>query len=178
MATNAAYVTLLTKTEYLAGALVLYQSLLDVGTKYPLVVMVTPPVQKSVRTVLEKRRITLVDVESLLPKAGSHLLANHDIRFQDTWTKLRYVVTRRSNACPYHLLDHLDLSSTRYVKTLNAPAHTKTFATKRIVMLDSDMIVMRNMDELMDLELPKDWIAAAHACTCNPRRLPHYPADW
>jgi len=40
------------------------------------------------------------------------------------------------------------------------------------------MIVMRNMDELMDLELAKDQIAAAHVCACNPRRLKHYPADW
>jgi lipopolysaccharide biosynthesis glycosyltransferase len=49
---------------------------------------------------------------------------------------------------------------------------------ERIVLLDSDMIVMRNMDELMDLDLPKDWIAAAHACACNPRKFPHYPTDW
>ncbi|KAI0936171.1 hypothetical protein AcW1_000473 [Taiwanofungus camphoratus] len=48
----------------------------------------------------------------------------------------------------------------------------------RVVLLDSDMIVMRNMDELMDLDLPQDWIAAAHACACNPRKLPHYPPDW
>lgn len=44
--------------------------------------------------------------------------------------------------------------------------------------MDCDMIVRRNMDELMDLELPDDWIAACHACTCNPRKLPHYPKDW
>ncbi|KAI0307771.1 glycosyltransferase family 8 protein [Multifurca ochricompacta] len=48
----------------------------------------------------------------------------------------------------------------------------------RVVLMDSDMIVMRNMDELMELDLPKDWIAAAHACACNPRKLPHYPKDW
>ncbi|PSR85831.1 hypothetical protein PHLCEN_2v5307 [Hermanssonia centrifuga] len=40
------------------------------------------------------------------------------------------------------------------------------------------MIIMRNMDELMEMDLPRDWIAAAHACTCNPRKLPHYPKDW
>lgn len=34
------------------------------------------------------------------------------------------------------------------------------------------------MDELMDIDLPHDWIAAAHACACNPRKLKHYPADW
>lgn len=44
--------------------------------------------------------------------------------------------------------------------------------------MDSDMIVMRNMDELMDIVLPDDWIAACHACACNPRKLKHYPADW
>ena len=44
--------------------------------------------------------------------------------------------------------------------------------------MDSDMIVMRNMDELMDIDLPNDWIAACHACACNPRKLKHYPADW
>ncbi|KAF8507135.1 nucleotide-diphospho-sugar transferase [Russula emetica] len=48
----------------------------------------------------------------------------------------------------------------------------------RVVMMDSDMIVMRNMDELMELDLPSDWISAAHACACNPRKLAHYPADW
>lgn len=49
---------------------------------------------------------------------------------------------------------------------------------KRIVLLDCDMIVMKNMDELMELDLPKDHIAAAHVCACNPRKLEHYPADW
>ena len=44
--------------------------------------------------------------------------------------------------------------------------------------MDSDMIVMRNMDELMELDLPSDWISAAHACACNPRKLAHYPEDW
>jgi len=47
-----------------------------------------------------------------------------------------------------------------------------------VVLLDADVIILRNMDELMDLDLPKDQIAAAHVCACNPRKLPHYPADW
>ena len=34
------------------------------------------------------------------------------------------------------------------------------------------------MDELMSMELPPRWIAAAHACTCNPRKLKHYPSEW
>lgn len=40
------------------------------------------------------------------------------------------------------------------------------------------MLVLRNMDELLTMDLPSDCIAAAHACTCNPRGLSHYPSDW
>ena len=49
---------------------------------------------------------------------------------------------------------------------------------QQVVMMDSDMIVMRNMDELMELDVASDWISAAHACACNPRKLAHYPKDW
>ncbi|WVQ97137.1 hypothetical protein IAU59_004247 [Kwoniella sp. CBS 9459] len=48
-----------------------------------------------------------------------------------------------------------------------------------LIMIDSDMIFLKDMDELFDLELPgKDWIAAAPACVCNPLKLAHYPKDW
>ena len=40
------------------------------------------------------------------------------------------------------------------------------------------MIVLRNMDELMTLDMPDDHIAAAHVCACNPRGIEHYPNDW
>ncbi|KAJ5414604.1 hypothetical protein N7509_001231 [Penicillium cosmopolitanum] len=56
----------------------------------------------------------------------------------------------------------------------------------RIVQLDSDMLVLQNMDELM--EIPLDGadmkgmgdrvFAASHACVCNPLHKPHYPTDW
>lgn len=50
---------------------------------------------------------------------------------------------------------------------------------ERIIMIDSDMIFLRSMDELFDLELPgDDWIAGVPACICNPLKLAHYPADW
>lgn len=69
---------------------------------------------------------------------------------------------------------------------------------KRIVQLDSDMLVLKNMDELMELELDDPEIAAdvtdgneapagveskkvfagGHACICNPLKKPHYPSDW
>ena len=56
----------------------------------------------------------------------------------------------------------------------------------RVVQLDSDMLVLKNMDELMDVELDppssgafgKRVFAASHACCCNPLKKPHYPKDW
>ncbi|KND88334.1 Galactinol synthase 1 [Tolypocladium ophioglossoides CBS 100239] len=61
----------------------------------------------------------------------------------------------------------------------------------RVVQLDSDMLVLRNMDELMALELDPPAVsetgdartsrrvfAAGHACVCNPLGKPHYPRDW
>ena len=55
-----------------------------------------------------------------------------------------------------------------------------------MVQLDSDMLVLRNMDELMDLELSpvasrgesNRVFAASHACVGNPMKKPHYPKNW
>ncbi|WFC94700.1 hypothetical protein MBRA1_001334 [Malassezia brasiliensis] len=52
---------------------------------------------------------------------------------------------------------------------------------ERVVLVDSDMLVCRNMDELMDMPLgtpEHPAIAAGFACTCNPNRIPTYPTDW
>ena len=49
----------------------------------------------------------------------------------------------------------------------------------RIVLLDGDILVRRNMDELMELPLDEERVfAAAHACACNPMKKSHYPATW
>ncbi|KAL3461629.1 nucleotide-diphospho-sugar transferase [Aspergillus heterothallicus] len=57
---------------------------------------------------------------------------------------------------------------------------------ERVVQLDSDMVVLRNMDELMELELDAPELAgegqrvfaASHACVCNPLKKAHYPKNW
>ena len=57
---------------------------------------------------------------------------------------------------------------------------------ERVVQLDSDMLVVQNMDELMDVELDAPALAgkghkvfaASHACVCNPLNNAHYPKDW
>ncbi|KAK2739312.1 hypothetical protein CKAH01_07262 [Colletotrichum kahawae] len=59
-------------------------------------------------------------------------------------------------------------------------------AYTRVVLLDCDMLVRKNMDELMT-EPPLNpatstadtkVFAAGHACTCNPLKEPHYPPSW
>lgn len=56
----------------------------------------------------------------------------------------------------------------------------------RVVMLDSDMLVLQNMDELMGVTLDDPALmgqgglvfGASHACVCNPLGREHYPATW
>lgn len=50
----------------------------------------------------------------------------------------------------------------------------------KVVQLDSDMLVISNMDELFDLELDNQerCFAASHACVCNPLEFEHYPKEW
>ncbi|SCV70942.1 BQ2448_3704 [Microbotryum intermedium] len=138
------WATLLTKTSYLQGCVVLDASLKHHDSQYPLVVFATASLPHPARQVLQARSIEVHDIEYLKPNDKTYL-DEHDHRFADTWTKLGV------------------FGLTQY---------------ERIVLLDSDMLVMDNMDELMTLPLEKDQIAAAHACTCNPRRLAHYPAEW
>ncbi|ANB14157.1 Uncharacterized protein R707 [Sugiyamaella lignohabitans] len=54
------------------------------------------------------------------------------------------------------------------------------FEFDRVVQLDSDMVVVQNMDELMDLQLNDETavFAASHACVCNPYNKAHYPSNW
>ncbi|KAF8473276.1 nucleotide-diphospho-sugar transferase [Kalaharituber pfeilii] len=47
-----------------------------------------------------------------------------------------------------------------------------------VVLLDADMLLKRNIDELFDIVLPEDWIAATHACVCNSANAVWAPKDW
>lgn len=58
----------------------------------------------------------------------------------------------------------------------------------RVALVDSDMLVRRNMDELFSdpyvfgskgqEEGETEWIGASWACTCNPNRIATYPVEW
>ncbi|KAI1780380.1 glycosyltransferase family 8 protein [Hypoxylon cercidicola] len=49
---------------------------------------------------------------------------------------------------------------------------------ERVVLLDSDQVILQNIDDMMEVEIPDGWIASTHACTCNPKKLAHYSKDW
>jgi alpha-N-acetylglucosamine transferase len=66
----------------------------------------------------------------------------------------------------------------RYTAVWNKLAIYGLEGFDRIVFLDADMLVRKNMDELMDVPIPKDTHAACHACVCNPRKNPHFPTSW
>ena len=50
---------------------------------------------------------------------------------------------------------------------------------ERIILIDSDMMFLRAMDELFEMDLPgSNWIGAAPACLCNPFKIADYPKEW
>ncbi|KTW27804.1 hypothetical protein T552_02243 [Pneumocystis carinii B80] len=104
-----------------------------------------------------------------------------------------------TSKCPTNVLSILEKSGikTKYVETLQ-PSKTLDYGTdtkrfnecfnklrafelfeyERVVFIDSDMIFMKNADELFDIHLDRGFIACAYACVCNPRKKPHYPKEW
>lgn len=55
----------------------------------------------------------------------------------------------------------------------------------RVGLVDSDMLVRKNMDELFEDPFvfggkggEGEWIGASWACTCNPAKIATYPANW
>jgi lipopolysaccharide biosynthesis glycosyltransferase len=48
----------------------------------------------------------------------------------------------------------------------------------RAVLLDADMLLLKNMDELFELELPEKGVAACHSCKCNFHKKPKFPESW
>lgn len=147
-----AWVTLLTRSSYLPGAVLLAHSLKKNQSKYPLLILITPSFPSSSIESLAKEcalsNAHLIQIEPLFPPPENSPSSFIAARFEDTWTKLRV----------FELHKH---------------------GLEKLVFLDADMLVYQNMDELFDLELPgKDWIAANHACVCNLDGDKWAPPNW
>lgn len=83
---RGAFATLLSKPSYLPGTVVLDYSLKQVGSKYPLVIMVSADLPKECLDVLSTRGIKTVPISRLAPKIQTTAVT--DERFPDTWCKL------------------------------------------------------------------------------------------
>lgn len=146
-----AYTTLITRANYLAGVIVLAQTLRKHGSHYPLIVLYTPSLKSEAERALEleapRLNLILHKCELLLPPSHvqTWLIAE---RFTDTWTKLRVF---------------------------------EVFGYDTVCYLDADMAIFnRNMDCIFErgADLPQDWIAANHACVCNKEHDAWAPAEW
>jgi alpha-N-acetylglucosamine transferase len=87
---HGAWVTLLTREDYGRGARVLWRSLQDVGTAYPLVVMVTDGVSIETRDQLTADGCQVLEVDRVDPPGGAD--GGHSYvfeQFSEVWTKLR-----------------------------------------------------------------------------------------
>lgn len=147
---NYAYATLITRSSYLAGVVILADSLRKQGSQYPLVVLYTSNLNvDAVRALkLEARssNIILQQCDHLLPPKGTEVTLIAE-RFADTWTKLRVF---------------------------------ELFGFDAVCYLDADMAIFGDMDSVFDLEqdLPDGWIAANQACVCNLDKDSWAPDDW
>lgn len=70
------------------------------------------------------------------------------------------------------------MAEARFEHTWTKLRALELYDYERVVLVDCDMLVTRNMDELHTLALPPQTLAAGLACTCNPNRVATYPADW
>lgn len=150
---NYAYATLVTRASYLAGVIILADTLRRQGSRYPLVVLYTAALPAdAVRALeLEARRQDLVlrRCEALRPPAPTPTPVAE--RFADTWTKLRV----------FELLAGAGYAAVCY--------------------LDADVAVRGDVDALLArwaARLAPGHLAASHACVCNRDGDPWAPADW
>ncbi|KAK3504798.1 nucleotide-diphospho-sugar transferase [Neurospora crassa] len=123
---------------------------------------------------------------------GGALVLNHSLKKVGSRYQLKIMVTREAQADKEFMAVFAAAGIPTIVIETIEPARqgkvNKAFWQKlapwamteyeRIVLLDSDQVILQNIDHLMTLHLPEGYIACSHACTCNPRKLAHYPKDW
>lgn len=146
-----AWVTLVTKASYLPGAVLLAHSLQKHKSKYPLIILTTPSFPDTLIASLEEECILSNSVHLRVLS-----LAPPSRNLPSSLIAARFADT--------------------WTKLRVFELHR--FGCQKMVFLDADMLVLRNMDELLDIPLPKDWIAANHACVCNLDSDSWAPASW
>ena len=196
--TRRCWTTLITRSSYLPGALLLAHSLNQHGTRYPLVLFYTPSTLGPECVGLLETEAKLNPIVSL--RETTHLLPPRKVsvvasRFEDTWTKLRCFATydnyRPEDDGDTRKQDELDST---IVQSKGATNKTQIVGSRdahgydEVCYLDADMLVLQaGMDDIFttsNLRLPPDdsegqsWIAATHACVCNLDNDPWAEPEW
>ncbi len=155
-------VFLLSTPSYVPGILVLAHTMRKFRSRYPLIVAVNPALPVECVDVLRAAGLEVRVVEVIKPQGEMTLIAE---RFADVWTKLRCFEFVDYDVSA-NLLPRLDLKL-----ILARPG-------QRVAMIDGDMMLRQNMDELFDMDLRPDEIAAIHACVCNLDHSAWAPKSW
>ena len=152
-ASKKVWACLLTNEAYLRGVLTLYYSLVRTGTKYPFYVIYT-----------EVRYYVTGCWQQTLGVKALDILRDRNIRT----LQIPYLLPGTTYS----------VTESRFNETWSKIHIYGLEQFDRIAVLDGDMLALRNMDELMEISIPDDRLAATHACVCNPRILSHYPPTW
>ncbi|EAQ85757.1 hypothetical protein CHGG_07010 [Chaetomium globosum CBS 148.51] len=155
--------------------LTLVFSLRKVESKYPLVALHTGSLPDKTLRALAARDIPTQRVPYLCPGPQSEEGGNDDVgRAKDGDSKDHAGGGDTNNDDTWYAKDP------RFRVCFTKLAVFSLTAYDRVVMLDADMLVRRNMDELFDVPLDEEdrLFAATDACVCNPHELPHYPPIW
>ncbi|AEO63575.1 df7e4d12-3738-4a76-8f33-5d0e6f7c9ca7 [Thermothielavioides terrestris] len=173
---------LLTNESYLPGLLALAFSLRAARSRYPLVALYTASLGADALAALRARHIPVQRVPELRPSANATEEGEEEGEEEE------------ENPYPH---------SPRFLHAFTKLAAFALVAYARVVLLDADMLVRRNMDELLEdvppllppqLDAgdddggggtsaragagPGPVFGAAHACLCNPLRIKGYPPEW
>ncbi|KAK3716033.1 hypothetical protein LTR37_006763 [Vermiconidia calcicola] len=158
---SCAWVTLITRSSYLPGAVLLVHTLYKHESKHPMIVQYTSALPQDCIDCLRhlQKLYPLLHTQNVPPVPLPAGLTPISPRFDDTLTKLRV----------FKPLDEID-----------PPPEPKLRQTPtQVCFLDADMAIFRNLDDIFTIPRPSsDWIAAHHACICNIDNDPWAPPEW
>lgn len=167
---STVWASLITNMSYLPGLLTLYHSLNHPSADQS--ITNEPQPSPSTSPTQGTKYPFVAFYTSTFPAEGLKILQNRNIASQ--WVpSVTPASTRNYTKDP------------RFAETWNKLVVFSLEQYERIILLDGDILVRRNMDSLMELPLDDETdaegsrvFAAAHACACNPMKKAHYPANW
>ena len=144
-----AYATIITAPSYIAGVVILAYTLRKAGSIYPLVVLYT-------------NKFPEASVAAIAAQADEYNI----------------ILRRTETLLPKHY-DEKHLIAERFADTWTKLRVFELFDFDLVCQLDSDMIVLKDMDQIFSHALHGgDWLIANHACVCNIDKDPWAPQEW